>query len=130
MQIPLTELAAFEHRPLEAPEPPLATGAIVVAVDGGAASDSAVRVASSLSARTNAGVQVVSVLEPIPPSVEIASLVPVGPDFWTSLRDAHVEAVRTQLARLCPPAVDWPLAVLDGVVPDGLARYARSQHAR
>ena len=64
MQIPLTELEAFERRPVEAPEPPLVTGPIVVAVDGGAASDSAVRVASSLSARTNAGVRVVSVLEP------------------------------------------------------------------
>jgi nucleotide-binding universal stress UspA family protein len=130
MQIPLTELEAFERRPAESPEPGLAAGPIVVAADGSAASDAAVRVAWSLAGRTNADVRVVSVLEPVPPSVEFASLVPAAPDFWTILRDAHIEMVRAQLARVCAPATEWPLTVLEGVVPDGLARFARAAHAR
>lgn len=129
MQNLVTELEALERTTVEAPEPPLATGPIVVAVDGSETSDSAVRLAWSLIGRTNADVQVVSVLEPILPGAEIASMAPVAPDYWINQRNAQIEAVRAQLARLVPSA-DWPLTVLDGVVPDALARYAHAHDAR
>jgi nucleotide-binding universal stress UspA family protein len=130
MQIPPTERAVLARTRLGAPEPQLAAGPIVVAVDGSDASDAAVRMAWLLAGQSNAEVEVVSVLEPILPGAEIASMAPVAPDFWLVQREVQIQAIKAQLARLLAPAIDWPLTILDGGVSDALVRHACARNAR
>ncbi|HKG91298.1 MAG TPA: universal stress protein [Gemmatimonadaceae bacterium] len=105
---PRTALADAPHAPFtRAAE----LGPLLVATDGSAAADAALRAAYLLAARTNADVHVLSVVEPVlVPTVD--GLVLPSPEGYEQARKAQrLAAVRAQVRRVAGADCAWEVEV-------------------
>ena len=107
-----------------------ALGPILVATDGDASSEAALRAAALLARHTDAGVVVVSALQMLPL---------IAGDFGVSMppievddarRNALLERVRTQVNQLGAATSEWQIEVRDGDPATVIARAAREMKAR
>ncbi len=109
---------------------PVALGPILVATDGTASADAALRAAAALNRHTDAGVTVLSVLETLPlVAADYGMMIPPV-DSDQVRRRALLERVQAQVATLGMEARDWKIEVRDGDPPSTIARVARELKSR
>lgn len=103
------------------------TGPLVVATDATTASDSAMRMARAIAARTRRDVIVLSIQVPTPmaaPEMQLA----IPPEIEAKQREALRAHVREQLWR-SGITDDWPIEVLTGDPPAQIVRFAMEHDA-
>jgi nucleotide-binding universal stress UspA family protein len=108
----------------------LPTGPIIVATDGTPDSDSAIIGAQLFAARTQAPVQLVTVLEPDPVYGFDTGSAPADSTIYGPRRRLQRELVHDQLRRLLPASTQTQVTTLDGSAAQALAREAHDRHAR
>lgn len=107
-----------------------ALGPILVATDGTASADAALRAAAMLARHTEAEVVVLSVLVGLPlVAGDYGMLIPPV-DSDRGRRDSLHKQVNTQVNRLGADTTDWKIDVRDGDPPATIARAARETNAR
>lgn len=112
------------------PENRTSLGPILVATDGTASAEAALRAAALLSRHTQAGVIAISVLETLPlVAADYGMMIPPV-DSDQARRQALLDRVRAQVATLGPDVRDWKVEVRDGDPPTTIARAAREAKAR
>jgi nucleotide-binding universal stress UspA family protein len=105
-------------------------GPILVATDGTASAEAALRAAAMLERHTGADVVVLAVLEGLPlVAADYGILIPPI-DSEQSRRTALQERVRAQLDAVGRAGSDWKIDIRDGDPPATIARAARELHAR
>ncbi len=115
--------------PIVATEPVM-TGELLVASDGLAATEGALRMAWLLGQRDAVPVRVVSVLEPLPVAGPAAELALVNVDVDEERRTRLIGHLRAQLPRVLGPDADWPVDVVWGDPVRTIARLADESSAR
>lgn len=108
----------------------LPTGPIIVATDGTPDSDSAIIGAQLFASRTQAPVQLVTVLETDTVYGFDMGGVPADPTIYGRQRRLQRELVHDQLRRLLPVSAPTQVTTLDGNAAQALAREAHDRHAR
>ena len=104
-------------------------GPVLIASDGRAAANGAVRVGARVAARLGATAQVVAILEPIA-TYGAELLVALPPEFDTGRRADTREAVRQQLATLVgADGGSWPVDTELGSPPQTIAQLAAARNA-
>jgi nucleotide-binding universal stress UspA family protein len=105
-------------------------GPILVATDGTASAEAALRAAAMLERHTGAGVVVLAVLEGLPLiAADYGMLIPPI-DSDASRREALQERVRVQVEQANPEGSQWKVEIRDGDPPATIARAARELKAR
>jgi nucleotide-binding universal stress UspA family protein len=105
-------------------------GPILVATDGTASAEAALRAAAMLERHTGAGVVVLAVLEGLPLiAADYGMLIPPI-DSDESRRQALQERVRVQVEQANPEGSKWKVEIRDGDPPATIARAARELKAR
>lgn len=105
-------------------------GPILVATDGTASAEAALRAAAMLERHTGAGVVVLAVLEGLPLiAADYGMLIPPI-DSDESRRQALQERVRAQVEQASPQGGTWKVEIRDGDPPATIARAARELKAR
>ena len=109
---------------------PRSTGPVLVATDATESSEAALRAASLLSQHYGADVVVLSVVEgPSMVAADYGMLIPPI-DSEDVRREAQLERVRAQVARVTRDTHDWKIELRDGDPPATIARRARELGAR
>ena len=121
--------SALPAPPVVATEPVM-TGELLVASDGLAATEGALRIAWLLGERDAVPVRVVSVLEPLPVAGPAAELALVNVDVDDERRNRLVAHLRAQVPRVLGPTVEWPVDVVWGDPVRTIARLADESSAR
>lgn len=126
MQSPLSTLPAPPAKPTE----PVMTGELLVASDGLAATEGALRVTWLLAQRDAVPVRVVSVLEPLPVAGPAAELALVNVEVDDERRARLLAHLRQQITHVLGPEAEWPVDVLWGDPVRTIARIADESRAR
>ncbi|HEY0996794.1 MAG TPA: universal stress protein [Gemmatimonadaceae bacterium] len=121
--------SALPAPPVVATEPVM-TGELLVASDGLAATEGALRIAWLLGERDAVPVRVISVLEPLPVAGPAAELALVNVDVDDERRNRLVAHLRAQVPRVLGPTVEWPVDVVWGDPVRTIARLADESSAR
>jgi nucleotide-binding universal stress UspA family protein len=127
----MTTITALpEAGPGETPDLLNALGPILVASDGTASSDAAVKAALQLARHSDTTVAVLTVLEPLPLVSADFGLVLPPTDTDQTRRSALFEAVKTQMNRIAGTPTGWTIELRDGDPAAVIARTARETRAR
>lgn len=105
-------------------------GPILVATDGTASADAALRATAMLARHSEAGVVVLSVLQPLPiVAADYGMMIP--PADSEDARRRHLNArVKEQIAGIGTARRDWTIELRDGDPPHVIANVARDVNAR
>lgn len=103
-------------------------GPVLVATDGSAHADAALRAARELAARCGAPVRVLSVLDPLPVAAPEV-MPPLSTEAETQRRADRLAAVHAQMDRTAR-GVRWPVALDDGHPMATIAGHARALGSR
>lgn len=109
-------------------EPPV-RGPVLLATDGGSATDATMRAAQAIAGRLGTAVEVVGVLEPFP-SYYMAPTIPiVPPDLEAGRRTALLSTIDTRLTAFGGGAEHWRVQVRHGQPGPTIAAVARDLDA-
>lgn len=122
--MPATEILA-SSQPVATSELPLANG-VLLATKGGPGSDPAARLAHLFSMRRHVPMEVLAVLEPLPP--EVVRYAPNFITFEQERREAMTESVEQQLDRTASPE-RVPFVIEEGQPAECIAGRARARGA-
>ncbi len=112
-----------------ASEPAVRTAAILVATDGSEGAETALVAATRLVSRFPGGIEILSVLEPMPIISPEAQL-PVSAEVEEERRADRLAVIRAQLKHVTGNDHEWPIELGTGVPAALIARRARELDAK